>query len=143
VSRARSTLATLLVAATVLFAIGAIAERADGATHVEADVAHAEEGAEAGESVAGVDAESTPLVVIAVVAGLGLAALALTQVGRRRWFLLAVAAIALAWAALDVREVVHQLDESRAGIAVIALGVAVLHLAAAAFGGRLALQRPS
>ena len=43
--------------------------------------------------------------------------------------LIAVALIAIAWAALDVREVVHQLDESRTGIAVIAIAVAVLHLA--------------
>jgi hypothetical protein len=88
--------------------------------------------------VLGVDLESTPLIVLAVLAGLGLAALTATRLGRLRGFLLAVAAIALVWAVLDVREVVHQLDESRTGIALIAVSVAVLHLAAAAICGRLA-----
>ena len=41
--------------------------------------------------------------------------------------------IAVAWAALDVREVVHQFDESRSGIA-------VLHLTAAALAGVLAAR---
>jgi hypothetical protein len=76
--------------------------------------------------------------VLAVLAGLGLAALTATQLGRRRSFLLALAAIALAWGLLDVREVVHQLDESRTGLALVATSVAVLHLAAAAVSGRLA-----
>jgi hypothetical protein len=52
--------------------------------------------------------------------------------------LLAIAAVALVWAILDVREVVHQLDESRTGVALIAMVVAVLHLAAAAVSGHLA-----
>jgi hypothetical protein len=49
-----------------------------------------------------------------------------------------VAVIALIWAVLDVRELLHQLDESPAGIAVVAIAVAALHLAAAAVGGRIA-----
>ena len=84
--------------------------------------------------------ESTPLVVLAALAGLGLAAAAATTWGRARGFLIAVAVIALAWAVLDVREAVHQLDESRTGIAVIALLVAALHGAAGAVAGRLAGQ---
>ena len=44
--------------------------------------------------------------------------------------------IAVAWAALDVREVVHQFDESRSGIA-------VLHLTAAALAGVLAARAPA
>jgi hypothetical protein len=36
------------------------------------------------------------------------------------------------FAALDVREVVHQLDESKGGLALLAGVVAVCHLAAAA-----------
>ena len=84
--------------------------------------------------------ESTPLIVLAVLAGLGLAAAVATRLGQLRGFLLAVAVIALAWAVLDVREAVHQLDESQTGIAVLALLVAALHLAAAAVSGRLAGQ---
>ena len=86
--------------------------------------------------MAGVDLESTPLIVLAVLAGLALSAAAATELGRRRAFLLAVVVIALAWGVLDVRELVHQLDESRGGIAAIALAVAVLHLLAAAVAGR-------
>jgi hypothetical protein len=63
-----------------------------------------------------------------------------TRLGRLRGFLLAVTVIALLWAALDVREVIHQLDESRTGIAVVAMTVAVLHVAAAVVSGRLARQ---
>ncbi len=92
------------------------------------------------ERVLGIDLESTPLVVLAVLAGLGLAALTATRFGRLRGFLLAVVLVMLAWAALDLREVLHQLDESRTGVALVAMMVAVLHLAAAAVSGRLAPQ---
>jgi hypothetical protein len=37
-------------------------------------------------------------------------------------------------------EVIHQADESRTGVAVIATCVAILHLAVAAVAGRLAAQ---
>ena len=90
------------------------------------------------ERVLGVDLESTPLVVLAGLTGLGLAALAATRFGRLRGVLLAIAAIALVWAILDVREIVYQLDESRDGVALIAMTVAVLHLAAAAVSVHLA-----
>ena len=166
-SRLRWTLVALLVASTVLFAIGVSAERAERAesdTHAEPSAAQTsetggqEEGGEAAgegeahsetaagethaeeERVRGVDLESTPLIVLAVFAGLALAVLTATRFGRLRGFLLAVAVIALAWAVLDVREVVHQLDESRTGLALVAMSVAVLHLAAAVVSGRLARQ---
>jgi len=54
-----------------------------------------------------------------------------------------VVAIALAWGVLDVRELLHQLDGSRGGIAAIALAVAVLHLLAAAVAGRRASSAPT
>jgi heme/copper-type cytochrome/quinol oxidase subunit 4 len=91
------------------------------------------------ESLLGVDLEVTPLVALAVIVGLGLAALAATRYGQLPGFLGLVAAIALIWAALDVREFLHLLDESRSGIAVVAITVAALHLAAAAVSGRLAV----
>jgi hypothetical protein len=159
VSAVRWTLVALLVAWTVLFAGGASIERSEVETHAEpatalseaaeAEGAHDEEGEahseqaageteSEGERVLGVDLESTPLIVLAVVAGLGLVALAATCFGRLRGVLLAIAAIALVWAILDVREVAPQLDESPDGIAVIAMTVAVLHLAAAAVSGHLA-----
>ena len=144
------------------------AERSEADTHAEpaaaqagerrAEGAHEEEPAKRTREPAparpsprmsgllGVDLESTPLIVLAVLAGLALAALAATRFGRLRAFLLAIAAIALVVGGLDVREVVHQLDESRDGIALIAMLVAVLHLAAAAVSGsspgRPATQTP-
>jgi hypothetical protein len=172
VSRLRWALVALLATSTVLFATGVIAERSHSDTHTETEsVAQAEEsgeaegahdeaeesaegasqGAEGGESraeseederVLGIDLESTPLVVLAVLAGLGLAILAATRFGQLRWFLLAVAVIALVWAVLDIREVAHQLDESNTGIALVAIAVAVLHLATAAVGARLARESP-
>ncbi len=106
--------------------------------HVESATDHAER-----ERLLGVDAESTPLVVLTVLAGLALAALAASRIGLARGFLLAVVVIGLAWAALDIREAVHQLDESRTGVAVVAMAVAALHLAAAAISGRRATQPPA
>ena len=106
--------------------------------HVESATGHAER-----ERLLGVDVESTPLVVLAVLGGLALAALAASRVGLRRGFLLTVVVIGLAWAAFDIREVVHQLDESRTGVAVVAMAVAALHLAVAAISGRLATQAPA
>jgi hypothetical protein len=108
------------------------------AGHVESGSGDAE-----GERLFGVDVESTPLVVLAVLAGLALAALAASRIALLRGFLLTVVVIGLAWAALDIREVVHQLDESRTGVAVVAMAVAALHLAVAAISGRLATQAPA
>ena len=165
-SRLRWTLVALLAASSALFAVGVTAERSEADTHApeaaqtEAEGEAAETHEEAGEAeseagqaepasgetssederVLGIDVESTPLVVLAVPAGLALAALTATRSGRLPGFLLAVALITLAWAALDVREVLHQLDESRTGVAIVAIIVAVLHLAAAAVSGRLAQQ---
>jgi hypothetical protein len=108
------------------------------AGHVESASGHAES-----ERLLGVDVEFTPLVVLAVLAGLALAALAASRIGLLRGFLLTVVVITLAWAALDIREGVHQLDESRTGVAVVAMAVAALHLTAAAISGRLATQPPA
>jgi hypothetical protein len=116
----RFSLAALLAVATLLFAIGVTAERSSSTERVPAE--------SSGEEVAGVDLESTPSMVLAVLAGPALSATAASDLGRRRTFLLVVVAIALGWAVLDVRELLHQLDESRGGIAAIALAVAVLHL---------------
>jgi len=135
----RALLVALLVASTALFAAGAIAERSQSG---EPAAAEAHEGSER-ETVRGVDVESTPLIVIAVLGGLGLAALVAAPPGRRRPVLLAVGAIALVWAVLDVREVVHQLGESRTGIALLAIGAALLHLAAGAVAARLAVRGPA
>jgi hypothetical protein len=171
VSPSRRALVVLLALATVLFAVGVIAERSvddkrtdEPASAIEqhgageagetAESGEAGERGEAGEHQAspteasdteneederllGVDLESTPLVILSVAAALTLTGLAASRVGQLRLFLLGVLVIALVWAALDIREVVHQIDESRAGIAVITAVVAALHLAAAGVAGML------
>jgi uncharacterized membrane protein len=150
----RWALVALLIASTTLFGIGAIAEHSSKDSHAEPAAVHAEtegEAAEHGgahreaasetterERLLGVDVESTPLVILGVLAGLALAALAASRIGARRGFLLAVVVIGLAWVALDIREVIHQLDESRTAIAVVAMAVAALHLAVVAISARLA-----
>jgi hypothetical protein len=159
-SRLQLALATILPVATAVIAAGAIAERSDSHAEPAGTQAHEEsEGAtgEAGEETAGagerrpagdeaahseellgVDTESAPLIALAVVAGLGLAAAAASSLGRRSGVLAAIVLVMLVWTALDVREVVHQLDESRTGIAVAAIIAAVLHLTAAVLAGVLA-----
>jgi hypothetical protein len=124
---------------------GAHSEGGASEATASGEASHGESGTEHAESerLLGVDAESTPLVVLAVLAGLALAALAASRIGLRRGFLLTVVVIGLAWAALDIREVVHQLDESRTGVAVVAVAVAALHLTVAAISGRLATQPPA
>ena len=138
-------LVVLLVLSTALFAAGAIAERSSTGEHagtpaVEEVEAHAGESSEESEAVLGVDLESTPLVVLGVALGLAGAALAATRYGTLPGFLVAVTVVALAWAVLDIREFLHQLDESQTGIALVAAIVAALHLAVAAVSGRLAQQ---
>jgi hypothetical protein len=163
----RASLVTLLVASTVLFAAGVIIERSQSEGRAEPAAAHAgesgessaeSEGAEADEdsvpsgeahanaereTVLSLDIESTPLIVLAVLAGLALAVLAATAPGRRPVVLLTIAAIAIVWAALDVREVAHQIDESRTGLAILAIAVAILHLAAGGVAVRLAARERS
>ena len=148
-------LVALLVASTALFAIGVIAERSGAdedreAASIQTTAESAEQhqrgepgetgepGAETGEAVLGVDLQSTPLVVLAGIIGLALAVLASTRLGEPAAVLTAIALIALAWAALDVREVLHQIDESRTRVALIAAGVALLHLATAVVAAQLA-----
>jgi hypothetical protein len=153
----RALLVALLVASTAAFVVGVSIERSSADTHTEP--AAATQGGEAGESSAehagetgaderhaertpprtdngtsesffGLDYEATPFVALAALFSLGLAAAVWL---RPRWALLlgAVAVAMVVFAALDVREVVHQLDESKGGLAILAGVVAVGHLAAA------------
>jgi hypothetical protein len=155
----RQLLAAALVGATVLFIIGVIAERAGSDLHTsgvnvgESTDVHTESGEEAGhdegvgaatadaepgERVLGLNLESTPLIILAVLLSLGMIAAAFYAPARP--YLLIVGLIALAFAVLDAAEVVHQSDVSRMGIALVAAGAAAGHLAAAALSARLALK---
>lgn len=150
-------LALLIVVATALFAIGVSVEKSDSHTessepaHVEgvseegeeteASQVSDEEGEES-ETLLGVDLESTPLVVVAVIASLGLALGAWIRPDSQSLLALIVIAM-LAFAVLDIREVVHQLDEDEAGLALLAGLVAALHLAAAAVAAQLHRSRGS
>jgi hypothetical protein len=142
----------LLVIATALFVAGALAERSGSQhdVHASTEAPASHEGAEPGEvrehahrergpeseRLLGVDLESTTLLILAALAGVALAAASATSPAGDARFMILVALVAMAWTALDAREVVHQLDESRSGVAAIAAGVALLHAAAAALAVR-------
>ncbi len=146
--RLRWLLGTLLIAAVALFAVGIATE---GDTHHETiaivktgehneateRAAHNEQTAvsETGERILGINLESTPLVVFALITSVALAAA--TWRRDHRLILLVAALFAAAFAVLDVAEFSHQIRQSAATIAVVAAIIAVLHAGA----GLLAEQR--
>ncbi len=91
-----------------------------------------------GETLLGVNPESTGAIAAAVIISLLLAAaLWLWQAPA---LLVFVAVFALLFATFDLREVAHQFGEARGGLALLALLAALLHLAVAIIAG-LALTR--
>jgi Flp pilus assembly protein TadB len=84
----------------------------------------------------GIDIEAAPFVALAALVSL---LLALGAWLRPRWLLLlaVVATAMLVFAALDVREVFHQVDESKTGLALLAGFVALLHFGAGAVAGAM------
>jgi hypothetical protein len=82
------------------------------------------------EALFGIDLESTPLMVFAIVVSLLLAAGSWFR-PEWRWLLVATGFAMAVFAVVDLREVIHQLDESNTGIAFVAGAVAILHAAAA------------
>jgi hypothetical protein len=154
-------LAVLILISASLFAVGAAIERSKhhnesvaspsagqtgGETHSEgggesaghraaesgsgSSTAGGETHSESSEKIFGINPESTGLVIAAVVAAVVLAVAV--------WFsavplvLLAVIGFGIVFAVFDVREVVHQANESRAGLVVIASVLALIHLGVAA-----------
>jgi hypothetical protein len=65
----------------------------------------------------------------AATAALILAAL-IALAGRRRWLLLGVAVLVIAFAFLDIREALHQHDEARTNLVLAAAALAAAHAAA-------------
>jgi hypothetical protein len=101
----------------------------EGAASGESSTVHAAE--HSPETVLGLNPEATGLVVLAVAVSLVLAALILTV--RSPVLAAGVALVMLAFTALDIREVTHQLNQSHSGLAALAATIALLHLAAGAF----------
>jgi hypothetical protein len=137
----RAAVVGLIVLATIGFVVGTTIERNSTKSHVEVPAeTHSEtssEGTHAESQPFGIDVEAVPFIVLAAVASLGLAAAVWTR--PRSLLVLGVVAVAMVlFAALDVREVFHQVDDSRTGLAVLAGVVATLHLAAAAVTALLA-----
>jgi hypothetical protein len=97
-------------------------------TTSNAAAGEAEHGAEG--TVLGVDAESTAAIAAAIAVSVALA------VGlwflNRRWLALLAVAFGIVFAVFDIAEIIHQINESRAGLAVLAGLIAALHLAASA-----------
>ena len=164
---ARVLLVGLLLASTAAFVVGVSIERSSADAHAETPAAgesgggtsesgdaaegHAEGGegeqtqvdegggaADEGnnESLLGIDLEAAPFVALAAALVL---ALAVAVWLRPTWALLlaGVTVAMVAFAALDVRELFHQVDESKTGLAVLAGTVAALHLGAALVAARL------
>ena len=133
-------LSSLLIAGAGLFAIGVTAERHANTDHTETGVEGegtprseaagteaTEHSQSSTETVLGLNLESNTLVVVAVVVSLALAAL--TWFRDRRNLLLATMAFASVFAVFDIAEIAHQLTESRNGLATLAAGLALIHLA--------------
>jgi len=92
------------------------------------------------EKLLGLNPEATSLVVAAVIASL-LLALAIWFRPEQTLLFLLVAAAMLLFAALDIREAIHQSDESNSGLEVLASVIALLHLAAGGLALYLARLR--
>jgi Flp pilus assembly protein TadB len=151
-------MAALLLATAILFVVGVAVERRDehhaegtepasSSEHREAseterkseEAAHTASGERNEARVLGIDAEATPLVVLAVLVSIMLAVL--LWVSDSVGLLAVVALLAAGFAVLDIAEVIHQIHESRTGLAVIALLVAAGHATIAIFGARTSVRR--
>jgi hypothetical protein len=85
----------------------------------------------------GIDIEAWPFVALAALAAVGL--VLASWLRPQLAPLLGLAAVTmLAFAALDIREVLHQHDLAQNGLAVLAGGIAVLHIAAAVVAATMA-----
>ena len=138
-ARLRWLLGALLIGAAALFAIGVARE---GDSHNEKSVStesveHNESGEEAehaaateiSEKVLGLNLESTPLAIGAVLASVALAVA--TWRTNHKLALLTAGLFAVAFAVLDIAELAHQISKSATGFAALAGAIAAMHLAAA------------
>jgi hypothetical protein len=155
----RVLLLALIVAASTTFIAGVALERSGDADHHVTNAASTHrEPAEGGENATdhaaettgdagagaelrplGIDVEAWPFVTTAVLASLALALAGWARPAHFGLLALTVAAM-LAFAVVDVREIAHQLDINKNGLAVLAGLVAVLHFAAATVAASMALR---
>jgi hypothetical protein len=138
-------IAGLLVAATVFFVWGALAERSDHHDSPTATKTHQEEGsgetpaehsAEGGASESsseyqplGIDLESDALIVVAALVSLALAGLVAFRPSRPVFA--GVVVLGVVFTAFEIAEVVHQADVDEAGLVALAALAAVFHASAA------------
>jgi hypothetical protein len=115
---------------------GGADEKAAGAAETPAA---AETHVESSEKLFGVDPESVPAMIAAIAVSLGLAAAVWWR--RERLWLWFTLAFGVVFAAGDIREVIHQLNESRNTVATIAAILIAAHLAVAVLAG-LILRQP-
>jgi cobalamin biosynthesis Mg chelatase CobN len=94
---------------------------------------------ESSEKLFGVNPEATWLVILAVALTV-LLALAIWKTTSTA-VLVAVVVFGIIFAAFDVREAIHQSDESNSGLVVVAVIVAILHLGVAVLAGYLIARR--
>ena len=97
--------------------------------HIEGSSSEASAHAESSEKILGINTESSGVVAIAVLLAVALAFLVVLR--PRRPLFLTVVAFAGAFAVFDVVEAIHQIDNSRPGIAAIAISLSLVHAAAA------------
>ena len=83
----------------------------------------------------GISLESTPLVVVAVI--FSLVSVVATWRSNTKLIVLMTAGFAAVFAALDIAELIHQIDRSAPGLALLAAIIAAMHAGAAV----LAAQR--
>jgi hypothetical protein len=106
------------------------------APKTEATAAKTEVKSETGQKLFGIDTESVGAMIAAIAVSLGLAAAVWFR--RERWWLWLTVAFGIAFAIGDVRELIHQINESRTGVAVIAAILIAAHLRIAGLAGHLA-----
>jgi Flp pilus assembly protein TadB len=167
----RVALVLLIVASSAAFVVATTIERHSGEAHhagtgtISADsgTSSTEGGGESSEATTtehsaettaaethaelrplGVNIEAVPFVALVTLFTLLLAVGAWLR-PRRLALLVVIGVTMLAFAVLDIREVFHQHDEGRTGLAVLAGAIALLHLGAAAVDGLMArdARRPA
>jgi len=149
----RRLMAALLLATAVLFVIGVAIERRDEhhterteqastSEHGGEEAEHPASGERNNEArVLGIDAEATPLAVLAVFVSIVLAVLL--------WradsvvLLAVVVVLATVFTVFDIAEVIHQIHESRTGLAITALLVAAGHATIVILGAIVLVRAPS